>query len=190
MDETISVVRIYKQNEERGYTYVSQFNLQLNNPRTIYFSKNPTEDNCLVIVTNKTALYFKWFYNNNVHIHSYEKCMKTEETDKNTSYVAATLTWDARYLIIGNSKGIISVMKAYNPDDLITCFKGCVTSLDSYWMIYEDFHLVSAIIYKNGSEVRYTIYFPAFRSFGLSYFTLLFNLLYISKKGDSPRLYV
>lgn len=142
MDETISVVRIYKKNQGTGYTYVSQFNLQLENPKIIYFSKHPIEDNCLVIVTNKTALYFKWFYNNNEHIHSYEKFVKVEEKNKNVHYVAATLTYDARYLIIGNSEGTISVMKAFNPDDLITCLKGFVTSLDSYWMYHEDFHLV------------------------------------------------
>ena len=146
MDEKISVVRIYKKNSDRGYTYVSQFNLQLNFPKVIYFSKHPEEDNCLVIVTDKVALYFKWFYSNHkdIIIHSFDKQIKTEEKDSNISYVAATLTYDARYLIIGNSKGQISVMKAFNPDDLITYFKGTVTSLDSYWMVteYEDFHLV------------------------------------------------
>ena len=145
MDETTSVVRIYKRNPNSNYTYVSAFNLQLNNPRVIYFAKHPEEDNCLVIVTEKTALYFKWFCKSHEHIHSYEKYVKTEEKDNNVFYVAATLTYDARYLIIGNSKGIISVMKAFSPDDLITCFKGCVTSLDSYWMYYEGFHLVSKI---------------------------------------------
>lgn len=146
LDETISVVRIYKKNQDFGYTYVSQFNLQLTNPRAIYFSKHPEEDNCLVIVTDKKALYFKWF-SNNEHIHSYEKYVKTEEKDENVYYTAATLTYDARYLILGNSKGIISVVKAFNPDDLITYMKGNVTSLDSYWMRDDGYHMVS--IYRH-----------------------------------------
>ncbi|KAL7297703.1 hypothetical protein TKK_0008740 [Trichogramma kaykai] len=140
MDESTSAVRIY-QKSENGYTYVSQFNLQLNNPKVIYFSRHPEEHNCLVIVTNKNSLYFKWFYKNR-HIHSFEKFVKTEEENEDVSYVCATLTYDARYLIIANSKGKINVMKAFCPDDLITCFKGNVTSLDPYWMYFEDFHMI------------------------------------------------
>ncbi|KAJ8681851.1 hypothetical protein QAD02_017643 [Eretmocerus hayati] len=143
MDETISVVRIYKKNRDRGYTYLSQFNLQLNNPRIIYFAKHPDDaENCLVIATDKAVVYFKWFSNNNEYIHSYEKLSKLEIKNKNTSYVAASLTYDARYLIVGDSDGIVNIVKAFNPDDEIGRFRGNVTSLDCYWMYNEDFHLI------------------------------------------------
>lgn len=137
-------MRIYKKNQDSGYTYLSQFNLQLDSPKIIYFSKNPDprEHNCLVIVTDKMALYLKWFSKDQEHLHSYEKYIKIEEKSKNTFYTAATLTYDARYLIISNSKGTISVLKAFNADDLITYFKGYVTSLDSYYFNEEN-HLVN-----------------------------------------------
>ncbi|XP_058791268.1 apoptotic protease-activating factor 1-like isoform X2 [Phymastichus coffea] len=141
LNETISVVRIYKKNQDK-YIYVSQFNLQLTNPRVIYFSKHPEEDNCLVIVTDKVALYLKWFVNIDELSHSYEKLVKIEEKEENVYFTTATLTYDARYLIIGNSKGIISIVKAFNPDDFITGIKANVTSLDSYWMPDERCHMV------------------------------------------------
>lgn len=143
MNETISVIRIYKKNQDSGYKYISQFNLQLNSPKVIYFNKNPLEYNCLVIVTDKMALYLKWFSEDHEHLHCYEKYIKIEEKSKNTFYTAATITYDARYLIISNSKGTISVLKAFNADDLITYFKGYVTSLDSYFYDEENFHLVN-----------------------------------------------
>ncbi|OXU28229.1 hypothetical protein TSAR_009640 [Trichomalopsis sarcophagae] len=149
MNETISVVRIYKKNQNSGYTYLSQFNLQLDSPKVIYFSKNPNpiENNCLVIVTDKMALYLKWFSQDQEYLQRYEKYIKIEEKSKNTFYTAATLTYDARYLVISNSKGTISVLKAFNADDLITYFKGYVTSLDSYYFNEEN-HLIC------GSENR------------------------------------
>lgn len=146
MNEALSVVKIYKKNQNGGYSYLSQFNLRLDNPKVIYFAKHPLEENCLVIVTDKTALYFKWFSRDNEHIHNYEKYIKIEEKSKNTFYTAATLTYDARYLIISNSKGTISVMKAFNADDLITYLKGNVTSLDSYYLDGYS-HLVNILLF-------------------------------------------
>lgn len=149
MDVNIGCVRIYKKNKN-GFEYLSQFNLKLFNPTIIYFSRNLEEENCLVIVTNKKALFLKWFWNNTENVHSYEvrDIIEIEEENDNF-YTAATLTYDAKYLIIGNSKGIIDVIHSQkSPRNWITSFKGLVNSLDSYNMNAEG-HLVCCFLKTN-----------------------------------------
>lgn len=127
------------------YKYAASYNPQLQERHVIYFHNVPLHDNSLMIVTTKRALYVKWLfftYANEPSIGNFKKQERAYVENDTVTYVCAAITYDGDYLIVADSSGFVNVWHTdvgYQP---IATYKNHVTSLDTYWLTDEYYHLV------------------------------------------------
>lgn len=144
---------LHVMDEERGvltsynicgseYKYLSQYNPYLAKKKIIFFRNVPEQNNSLFIVTEEKAVYVKWFRSSIDHMHSYSKQVRANVENKNTVYVCAALTSDGQYLVLADSAGFINIWKADVGDQPIATYKSRVSSLDTYWLKEDGYHII------------------------------------------------
>ncbi|XP_076276380.1 uncharacterized protein LOC143207139 isoform X2 [Lasioglossum baleicum] len=152
MDETNGVLISYRRYGSE-YVYLSQYNPSLQNKKIVFFCNVPEQNNSLFIVTEDKAVYVKWFQLSNDHscnqMHSYSKQIRASVDNKNTVFVCGALTCDGQYLILADSSGFINIWKAdvgqlvgQRLDRCIATYKSRVSSLDTYWLKEEGYHII------------------------------------------------
>ncbi|XP_031834716.2 apoptotic protease-activating factor 1 isoform X2 [Nomia melanderi] len=147
MDETHGVLISYrKYNSE--YRYLSQYNPDLQKKKIILLHNVPEQNNSLIVVSEDKAVYIKWFESGNNQMHSYKKQIRANVENKNTVYVCGALTYDGQYLVLADSSGFINIWKADVGLHPIATYKSRVSSLDTYWLKEEGYHIIC------GSENR------------------------------------
>ncbi|XP_060817084.1 apoptotic protease-activating factor 1 isoform X1 [Bombus pascuorum] len=140
MDEINGVlISYYKYGEE--YTYISQYNVDLQKKKIIFFCSVPEQNNSLFIVTEEKAVYVKWFRSHN-HIHSYNKQTRASVENEKTVYVCASLTNDGRYIVLADSSGFINIWNTDVGHQPIATYRSRVSSLDTYWLREEGCHII------------------------------------------------
>ncbi|OAD55428.1 Apoptotic protease-activating factor 1 [Eufriesea mexicana] len=133
----------------KEYQYMSQYNPDLQKKKIIFFRSVPEHmNNSLFIVTEKKAIYVKWFRLSNNHMHSYNKQIRAIVENEKTVYVCASLTNDGQYIVLADSSGFINIWNADIGLQPIATYKSRVSSLDTYWLKEEGYHIIC------GSENR------------------------------------
>ncbi|XP_076236256.1 apoptotic protease-activating factor 1 [Calliopsis andreniformis] len=147
MEETHGVlVSYHKYGTE--YTYISQYNPDLGKKKIIYFRNVPEKTNSLIIVTEEKAVYVKWFRWHNEQMHNYSKQIRASVESRSTVYTCAALTYDGQYIVLGDSSGFINIWNIDVGDHPIATYKCRVSSLDTYWVKEDGYHIIC------GSENR------------------------------------
>ncbi|XP_076641925.1 apoptosome protein Dark isoform X2 [Halictus rubicundus] len=145
MDETNGVLISYRRYSSE-YKYLSQYNPGLQNKKIIFFCNEPEQNNSLFIVTEDKAVHLKWFQLSNDHsydqMHSYKKQIRASVDNENTVFVCGALTYDGQYLILADSSGFINIWKADVGQQPIATYKSRVSSLDTYWLKEEGYHII------------------------------------------------
>lgn len=143
MDESTGALHLYADSGKNytSYRYLSCYNLQLRKEKVIFFHHVPNADNALLIVTEKQAMYVKWWFVAH-QVHNFSKQTRANVDDESTTYVCATSTHDNEYLIIADSAGFVNVWSTYNGYQPVASYRSRVTSLDSYWVREEGYHIV------------------------------------------------
>lgn len=127
----------------KGYQYMSQYNPDLQKKKIIFFRSVPEHmNNSLFIVTEKKAIYVKWFRLSNNHMHSYNKQIRAILENEKTVYVCASLTNDGQYIVLADSSGFINIWNADIGVQPIATYKSRVSSLDTYWFKEEGYHII------------------------------------------------
>ncbi|KAK2582333.1 hypothetical protein KPH14_004670 [Odynerus spinipes] len=139
MDLSLDVLVTYRKHNN-DYTYSSQYSPQLAGQKVIFFHTVPEHDNSLIIVTEKKAVYVKWFCPFSDRIHNYENKKKAE--NEKAVYVCAAITYDGLYFILADSEGFVNVWKLIGGFLPIAVYKSHVTSLDTYWLKEEGYHCI------------------------------------------------
>ncbi|XP_043802978.1 apoptotic protease-activating factor 1-like isoform X2 [Apis laboriosa] len=147
MDEIHGVIISYCKYGNK-YEYISTYNLDLKKKKIIFFCSVPLQNNSLFIVTQKKAIYVKWFRSSNNHMHSYNKQVRASVENEKTVYVCASMTDDGQYIVLADSSGFINVWNINIGVHPITTYKSRVSSLDTYWLKDEGYHIIC------GSENR------------------------------------
>jgi len=153
VDESKGVLYLYASSERdcTSYRYLSCYNLQLKKENIIFFHNIPDSDNSLIIVTEKEVMYVKWWFADN-QVHSFSKQIRASVEDDLVTYVCATRTHDSEYLIVADSAGFINIWSINSGYQPIATYRGRVTSLDTYYLKEEGYHIV-CIIFVNVSLI-------------------------------------
>lgn len=174
MDLSLDVLVTYRK-YNNGYTYSSQYSPQLAGQKVIFFHNVPEHDNSLIIVTEKKAVYVRWFRQFGDRVHNYEN-QKQAENEK-TVYVCAAVTYDGLYLILADSGGFVNVWQLVGGFLPIAVYKSRVTSLDTYWLKEDGYHYICGnennLLHKwkfpideASTEVRNLLFDALVKSFG------------------------
>lgn len=136
------------------YEYLACYNLQLPvdkktekvKEKVIFFHNIPRRNDSLMIVTEKKALYVKWWWDRDqAHVHSFNKQLRATIEDSDAlTYVCAAITYDGEYIVLADSAGFIYVRNVFTGHQPIACYKSRVISLDTYLFREED-HIVRII---------------------------------------------
>ncbi|XP_017884244.1 apoptotic protease-activating factor 1 isoform X2 [Ceratina calcarata] len=145
MDEVNGVLISYNRTD-KDYKYLSQYNPNLEGKKIIFFRNAPEQTNSLLIVTEKKAVYVKFFVSTNslmhLSMHSYKKQVRATVEDEKTVFVCASLTNDGQYIVLADSSGFINVWDAEGGfQSAVVTYKSRVSSLDTYWM-KEGYHII------------------------------------------------
>ncbi|KAG7206909.1 hypothetical protein KM043_000802 [Ampulex compressa] len=114
-----------------------------NNLKNIAFT---VPSNLLHIMDEKNGVLIT--YRKSGDDYNYSKQVRADVENEKTVYVCAALTYDGQYLVLADSSGFINIWNTdvgYQP---IATYKSRVTSLDTYWMHEEGYHIIC------GSENR------------------------------------
>ncbi|XP_003700960.2 uncharacterized protein LOC100880336 isoform X1 [Megachile rotundata] len=130
------------------YKYLSQYNLDLQKRKVIFFRDVPKQNDSLFIVTEDKAIHVRWCRASNSHMHSYNKQIRANVENGKTVYVCAAITNDGQYLVLADSDGFINVWNTNAAYQLLATYKSRVSSLDTYWLKEEGYHIIC------GSENR------------------------------------
>ncbi|KZC07642.1 PREDICTED: apoptotic protease-activating factor 1 [Dufourea novaeangliae] len=141
MDETHGVLISYCKTGIE-YKYLSQYNPNLHKKKIIFFRNVPEQKDSLFIVTEDKAVYIKWFRSSTDHMHSYDKQIRASVENKNTVYICGAVTYDGQYLVLADSSGFINIWRADVGDQPIATYKSRVSSLDTYWLKEEGYHII------------------------------------------------
>lgn len=141
-----ALISYHKYGEE--YKYLSQYNLDLQKKKVIFFRNVPKQNDSLFIVTEDKAIHVKWCRSSNSHMHSYNKQIRANVENGKTVYVCAAITNDGQYLVLADSDGFINIWNTNAAYQLIATYKSRVSSLDTYWLKEEGYHIIC------GSENR------------------------------------
>lgn len=148
MDESKGAIFVFK-NYKNDYTYqyVTCYNLQLNSAskEVIFFHHVPKHNDSLIVVTKKEALYVKWCRKIEDCVYNFNRKQKGY-IDETVTYVCATITYDGEYIILADSAGFISVWNADSGFQPVAVYKSRVISLDSFWLIDQDCHVVHIVL--------------------------------------------
>ncbi|CAL7936563.1 unnamed protein product [Xylocopa violacea] len=147
MDEIHGVLISYCRCDKE-YKYLTQYNPNLENRKIIFFRSVPKQNNSLFIVTEKKAVYVKWFPSSNNDMHSYSKQIRATAENGRTVYVCASLTNDGQYIVLADSSGFINIWNADVGRQPLATYKSRVSSLDTYWLEEQEYHIIC------GSENR------------------------------------
>ncbi|XP_020280211.1 apoptotic protease-activating factor 1-like isoform X3 [Pseudomyrmex gracilis] len=169
MDESTGAFVLYRAQNKRGttvqadyssYEYLACYNLQLPvdkktekvKEKVIFFHNIPRRNDSLMIVTEKKALYVKWWWDRDqTHVHSFNKQLRaTIEDDDALTYVCAAITYDGEYIVLADSAGFIYVRNVFTGHQPIACYKSRVISLDTY-AFREEGHIICG----NGNRSLY-----------------------------------
>jgi len=148
MDESRGAFDLYSncENDYTTYEYLACYNLQLQEEeRVIFFNHVPKYQNSLMVITEKKAMYVKWWWNGNHSVHSFEKQRRAFIEDDAVTYVCAAITYDGKYIVLADSAGFINVWISYAGCEPVATYKSRVTSLDTYWLSDEGYHIVRII---------------------------------------------
>ncbi|XP_011342861.1 apoptotic protease-activating factor 1 isoform X2 [Ooceraea biroi] len=135
----------YSENDyNTTYRYISCYNLQLKNEKVIFLHNVPEYDDSLVIVTEKEAMLLTWTRNmsDENQVYKFNKVVRTSVEDDSVTYVCATRTHDSAYLIVADSAGFINVWNIFNGLIPVATYRSHVTSLDTYWLKEEGYHII------------------------------------------------
>lgn len=149
MNESKGSFTVYSRryNDHSMYEYACSYNLQLQEKQVIYFHNVPEQDNSLMIVTTKRALYVKWVDKDH-SVCNFKKQERAWVENDIVTYVCAAITYDGKYLVVADSGGFVNVWHTdvgYQP---IATYRNRVTSLDTYWLQDEYYHLVCILLNK------------------------------------------
>ncbi|XP_029055973.1 apoptotic protease-activating factor 1 [Osmia bicornis bicornis] len=147
MDEVHGALISYDKYGEE-YKYLSQYNLDLQKKKVIFFRNVPKQNDSLFIVTEDKAIHVKWCRSSNSHMHSYNKQIRANVESGKTVYVCAAITNDGQYLVLADSDGFVNIWNTNAAYQLIATYKSRVSSLDTYWLKEEGYHIIC------GSENR------------------------------------
>lgn len=149
MDESTGTFDFYSnyENDYINYQYHALYNLQLpTKEKVIFFNHVPKFHNSLIVVTERKAMYVKWWLNSVNGVHSYDKQLRAfVEDDDAVTYICAAVTYDGKYIVLADSAGFINVWNTYSGYQPIATYKSRVTSLDTYWLSDEGYHIVSIL---------------------------------------------
>lgn len=144
MDESKGAFYVYSnsRNNNSTYQYLTCYNPQLQEKKIVFFHHIPEHDNSLMIVTEKRAIYVKWFRQINDQIHNFNKQERAYVENDTVTYVCAAITYDGEYLVVADSGGFINVWNTDTGYQPVATYKSHVTSLDTYWLKDDGYHLV------------------------------------------------
>ncbi|XP_067209405.1 apoptotic protease-activating factor 1 isoform X2 [Linepithema humile] len=158
MDESRGAFDLYSNggNDCSIYEYLACYNLQLQEEKVIFFNHVPNFPNSLMIVTEKRAMYVKWWLNDErdygVHsVHSFDKQLRAFVEDDAVTYICAAVTYDGKYIVLADSAGFINVWNTYSGYQPVATYKRRVTSLDTYWLRSDGYHIICG----NGDRLLY-----------------------------------
>lgn len=134
-----------RRNSEKTYQYITCYNPQIQGKEIIFFRDIPRHDDSLMIVTEISAIYVKWFSSNDA-IHSFDKQERAHVVNDKVTYVCAAVTCDGKYLIVADSRGFINVFKTNIGFHAIATYRGQVISLDTYWLKENKCHFVRTLL--------------------------------------------
>ncbi|XP_011876259.1 PREDICTED: apoptotic protease-activating factor 1 isoform X2 [Vollenhovia emeryi] len=139
------------------YQYIACYNLQLKSAakEVIFFHHIPNHKDSLIVVTQKEAVHVKWWWGHGC-VRNFAKQPRGFVDNDTVTYVCATITHDGKYIIMADSAGFINVWNTYSGYQPIATYKSRVTSLDSYWLSDEGYHIICG----NGNSVLYKWKFP------------------------------
>lgn len=138
----ILVTYIFDNNRLDDISMYDPLRTNLNRDVDIIFCQQLiTETNSLIVITKEKAIYLKWEQSEGVLENIRVECEimnNSKETFEN-----AIITYDEQYLIIVKSNGCTEIWNIRNEFKLVTSCNWKVSSLDTFWMKNENYHLVS-----------------------------------------------
>ncbi|XP_015609645.1 apoptotic protease-activating factor 1 isoform X2 [Cephus cinctus] len=146
IDVTKSTIVTYLKDETK-YSYLTQYNARYNKnlqqeSKIILFQHVPLNDYALILVTQHQAIYIKFGWSpDREQAFNFMRQERAKVTEQGVVFTCAAVMHDGQYLVIGDSNGFVNIFKA-DAYQLITRYKGHVTSLDTYWMNDEGYHLI------------------------------------------------
>ncbi|KAL6265324.1 hypothetical protein P5V15_002125 [Pogonomyrmex californicus] len=159
MDESKGAFALYanSKKDRSTYQYHACYNLQLKSAteKVIFFHHIPKHDDSLMVITEKEAMYVRWWWNGDC-VSNFSKQTRAFVDDDAVTYVCATITYDGDYIIMADSAGFINVWNTYSGYQPVATYKSRVISLDSYWLRDEGYHIICG----NGDRILYRWKFP------------------------------
>lgn len=150
MDESRGAFDLYSHcgNDYTTYEYLACYNLQLQEEKVIFFNHVPQSHNSLMIVTERKAMYVKWWWDSITDhiVHSFNKQQRAFVEDDAVTYICAAITYDGKYIVLADSAGFINVWNTYSGYQPVATYKRRVTSLDTYWLSDEGYHIVCILL--------------------------------------------